>query len=662
MMRSLYSGVAGLKNHQIQMDVIGNNIANVNTIGYKAGRVTFQDSLSQALQNGMGANGTIGGVNPMNVGLGMSVAAIDKIFSQGNLESTNNKLDLAIQGDAFFVLTDGKQEYYSRAGNFTADGAGNLVLANTGYKVKGRMADANGNIAAQTEITDIVLPFGQRAPAKATSTISFAGNLDSNALQTNQELGASFSASARILSNAWSGPITLTAANNELTIQIDNNAGGTVNDTLTLTTGTYNSLSELLAEINTQLSQSHALAGEVSVALEQSGSSEMLSIATVDEGGASTTLGLSGSFTGAGTSLNLSTTGVTGTTAATLLNDLSFVDGVLDAGDEIRINGNNHDGQTVQSVYTYAAGDTVQDLLDALNSAFAGSTVSMSEDGQLTITDAIGGASKTSATLAIFDQSTSNVVTMPGFTVAQEGSDAGSHVNSVTVYDSKGNTHNISVQFSNISSTEEPGLWRWEAVIDEGEITPSAGNRGVIKFNPDGSLAYLEIEDGSPLTFDPGEGGAPMSISFDAGLAGNFDGLTQFSTQNTSLINEQDGYGMGDLYSFSFDETGAITGHFTNGVNQVLAQVAVATFNNASGLEQQGENLFKTGGNSGAAVKGWAGSTIIAEISPGALEMSNVDLVQEFTNMIIAQRGFQANARVITTGDTLLDEVVRLKR
>ncbi len=662
MMRSLFSGVAGLKNHQIQMDVIGNNIANVNTIGYKAGRVTFQDSLSQALQVGMGPNNALGGVNPMNVGLGMSVAAIDKIFTQGNLESTDNKLDLAIQGDAFFVLSNGNQEFYSRAGNFAVDGAGNLVLANTGYRVQGRMADAAGEIASGTAISEIQLPFGQRAPAKATSKISFSGNLDSNSLQTSQVLGASFAQSAQIISDAWSAPITLTAANNELTIEIDNNAGGTVSDTLTLTAGTYNSMSELLAEINTKLSQSHTLAGGVAVELEESGGNEMLKIRTTDRGGASTTLRLSGSFTAAGTSLNLSTTPAAGTTATTELNDLSFIAGVLDAGDEIRINGTNHSGQTVQSVYTYTAGDTVQDLLDALNSAFPGSTVSLTTDGQLSITDAVGGASKTLATLSIFDQATSNVVTLPQFSVTQEGNDAGQHVTSATVYDSKGKTHNVAVQFTNISSTEEPGLWRWEAVIDDGAITPSAGNRGVVKFNPDGSLAYFEVEDGSPLTFEPGDGGAPMSIAFDAGLAGNFDGITQFSTQSTNLINDQDGYGMGDLYNISFDETGTITGHFTNGVNQVLAQVAVATFNNPTGLEQQGENLFAAGGNSGAAVKGWAGSTIIAKIAPGALEMSNVDLVQEFTNMIIAQRGFQANARVITTGDTLLDEVIRLKR
>lgn len=644
------------------MDVIGNNIANVNTVAYKASRVTFQDSLSQVLQNGMGPSSVNGGVNPMNVGLGMTVAAIDKMFTQGNLETTDSELDLAIQGDAFFVLSDGVQEYYSRAGNFQVDGDGNLVLANTGYRVQGRMADSTGNINAATEIGDVTLPFGQKASAKATTTVNFSGNLDASTMQSTQQISSSFVSNAKIVSAAWSAPITLTAANNELTIEIDNNAGSTVSDTLTLDTGTYNSISDLISEINDKIALSHSLAGDTIAEVVEDGSDEMLRISTVDTGGTNTQLTLSGSFTGAGTSLNLSTTTAAGTDTTTELNDLSFIDGLLDDGDQIRINGTSHNGANVSAVYTYAAGDTVQDLIDSLNSAFAGSTVTLNTDGTLRITDAVTGTSETTVSLTIYDQATSNVVAMPEFTVEEEGQEAGEHTASMTVYDSKGNTHNVAVTFSNISTAIEPGLWRWEAVIDDGEITPTGGNRGVIKFNSDGTLAYLEVEDGSPLTFEPGEGAETMSIDLDAGTAGDINGITQLSNPSTNLADQQDGYAMGDLYNISFDETGTITGHFTNGVNQVLAQVAVATFNNASGLELSGENLYQTGGNSGAAVKGWAGSTIIADIVPGSLEMSNVDLVQEFTNMIVAQRGFQANSKVITTVDTLLDEIIRLGR
>ena len=151
-------------------------------------------------------------------------------------------------------------------------------------------------------------------------------------------------------------------------------------------------------------------------------------------------------------------------------------------------------------------------------------------------------------------------------------------------------------------------------------------------------------------------------MDIGAGAANSLTGLTQLKNPTTAVAAEQDGYGLGDLYDISFDQTGKITGHFTNGINQVLAQVALATFQNQAGLEDMGENIFATGNNSGMAVKGWAGSTVSADIAPGNLEMSNVDLAQEFTNMIVAQRGFQANARVITTSDTLLNEIVQLKR
>jgi len=220
----------------------------------------------------------------------------------------------------------------------------------------------------------------------------------------------------------------------------------------------------------------------------------------------------------------------------------------------------------------------------------------------------------------------------------------------------------LQIIFTNISSLTDPDLWRWECSIDNGTIAPTAGNRGYMKFNPDGSLSAIEIEDGMPLTFEPGEGSATMEINFDPGQAGYFNGLTQFNSTTSAVPNMQDGYGMGELYDYSFDETGTITGHFTNGVSQAIAQIAVATVNNPQGFEQVGDNLFQVGANSGMPVRGWAGSTIQTEISPETLEMSNVDLASEFAKMIISQRGFQANSRVITTADTLLNEIVQLKR
>ncbi len=658
MLRSLFSGVSGLRNHQIQMDVIGNNIANVNTIGFKSGRVTFQESLSQALQNGRKPNGNLGGLNPMSVGLGMTVASVDNLFTQGNLERTGNPLDLAIQGNAFFVLNDGTNDYFTRAGNFQVDSAGNLVFGNTGYHVQGRIADSNGKVSSASQVQDIHLPFGQKAAAKATTLVNFSGNLDFDTFQRAQVLSSSYATNANIVGGALTTPVDLTTAN-ELNVTVDNDGGSTISETLTLNPTTYSTVSAIVAAINQQIQSNSALNGEVVAEVVNEGGSDKVSIRTTDKGGSSTSLTLSGSAT---TPLSLSTSTATGTVATTDLKNLDFISDNLSTGDEIRINGTNHNGESISGTYTYTDGDTVQNLLDKMSEVFSDASVSLAADGSLKIEDATAGASNATVSMNFYDKDTSTIAILPTFDITSAGRDADESESSISVYDSKGATHTVTLRFTNNSTTDEPDLWRWEAVVDDGEIVPGSGNRGVVKFNPDGSLAYFQSEDGSPLTFEPGNGATAMSIDIGAGEANSFAGLTQLKNPTTAVATEQDGYGFGDLYDISVDETGNITGHFTNGINQVLAQVALATFQNQAGLEDMGENVFAAGNNSGMAVKGWAGSTISADIAPGHLEMSNVDLAQEFTNMIVAQRGFQANARVITTSDTLLDEIVRLKR
>ncbi|NOY60333.1 MAG: flagellar hook-basal body complex protein [Calditrichaeota bacterium] len=658
MLRSLFSGVSGLRNHQIQMDVIGNNIANVNTIGFKAGRVTFQESLSQALQNGRKPSGNMGGINPMNVGLGMTVASVDHLFTQGNLERTGNPLDLAIQGNAFFVLNDGNNDYFTRAGNFQIDAAGNLVFGNSGYHVQGRMADSNGEISSAAQVQDVRLPFGQKVAAKATTLVNFSGNLNFDTFQRAQTLSSSYATNAKVVGGALTAPLDLTTAN-ELTVTIDDDGGSTISETLTLNPTTYGTVSAVVAAINQQIQSNRALNGEVIAEVVNDGGNEKVSIHTTDKGGSTTTLALSGSAT---TPLSLSTSAVTGTVATTALKDLNFISENLSTGDEIRINGTNHNSESISGTYTYTDGDTVQDLLDKMKEIFSDASVSLAADGTLKIEDAMAGASKTTVSMTFFDKETSTIAIMPTFDITKDGRDAGEHESSISAYDSKGATHTVTLKFTNNSTTDEPDLWRWEAIVDNGEIVPDSGNRGVAKFNPNGSLAYFQSEDGLPLTFEPGNGATTMSITVGAGKANSFSGLTQLKNPTTAVVTEQDGYGLGDLYDISFDTTGKVTGHFTNGVSQVLAQVALATFSNEAGLADVGENMFTVGDNSGMAIKGWAGTTVHADIAAGHLEMSNVDLAQEFTNMIVAQRGFQANARVITTSDTLLDEIVRLKR
>ncbi|UCD94211.1 MAG: flagellar hook-basal body complex protein, partial [Candidatus Zixiibacteriota bacterium] len=184
MMASLFAGVSGLRNHQVKMNVIGNNIANVNTIGFKAGRVTFREALVQTFKGAGRPSAISGGTNPVQLGLGMSVSTIDNLFQQGGLETTGQITDLAIQGSGFFVLSDGTGQYYTRAGAFGFDANSNLVDPSTGLFVQGRMADANGDIPSTATTGNITMPFGQQDPPRATTEIVLGNNLNSVATES----------------------------------------------------------------------------------------------------------------------------------------------------------------------------------------------------------------------------------------------------------------------------------------------------------------------------------------------------------------------------------------------------------------------------------------------------------------------------------------------
>ncbi|MDK2786340.1 MAG: flagellar hook protein FlgE, partial [Thermotoga sp.] len=185
MMRSLYSGITGLKNFQVAMDVVGNNISNVNTVGFKASRVNFETMLAQTIKAGRAPQESVGGTNPMQIGLGSQVASIDKIMTQGSFQNTGVKTDLAIQGDGFFIVSDGNAYYYTRAGAFTLDSNGNLIQTSTGYKVQGWTAVQDPEtgeryIDTNRPIGDLVISAGMTMPAKKTSNVRFEGNLNSN--------------------------------------------------------------------------------------------------------------------------------------------------------------------------------------------------------------------------------------------------------------------------------------------------------------------------------------------------------------------------------------------------------------------------------------------------------------------------------------------------
>lgn len=463
MMRSLYSGVSGMQNHQTRLDVIGNNVANVNTTGFKRGRVNFQDMISQQLSGAARPTTEVGGVNPKEVGLGVMTASIDTIFTQGNLQSTGVSTDVAIQGNGFFILKNGEESFYTRAGAFGLDSEGTLVNPANGMRVQGWMAEElNGemvlNTAGSTE--DIIIPVGTKDPAKATQNVNFACNLNKNTPEILD--GAS---PADIAKGTWATEQKI-----------------------------YDSF----------------------------GNQHMLSV----------------SFT--------------------------------------RVVGNPNQWEV---------------------------TVNVNPDGA-TPTETRVGLGTTDGTENTFLVNFDNNGTL------------------LSVMDSAGNMTNP----------------EGEVILQTSFNVPDA--------NPD--------ENGNPYR---------QTLNINLGTIGSQKNtITQSASQSSTKAFYQDGYTMGYLDNFKIDSTGTITGVYSNGTNRIIGQLALASFTNQGGLEKAGENTYVESNNSGLANIGVSGIAGKGSLLAGSLEMSNVDLTEQFTDMIVTQRGFQASSKTIQTADTLLDTVMNLKR
>ncbi|PZS25853.1 MAG: flagellar hook protein [Pseudonocardiales bacterium] len=392
MLRSLFSGISGLRAHQQMMDVTGNNIANVNTAGFKGSSAVFEDTLSQMLRAAGAPQGGNGGTNPAQVGLGVRMSGITTNFAQGAAQATGRSTDLMIQGDGFFVLKEAGQQLYTRAGAFSFDTDGRLT-APGGAVVQGWTA-VNGVINTNASAADIRLPIGTLLPPKATANVTVGGNLPAD-----------------------------TASVNPL-------------------------------------------------------------------------------------------------------------------------------------------------------------------------------------------------------------------VTSISTYDLQGNQRTLSVSFTKTSTTS------WDVTVTDGVTT-----------SPVQSLTFAA--SGSTPT--------PTSIAFN-GIAVDLSGVTDYAGSSTVAATAQDGSTVGGLQAFTLAPDGTLMGVFSNGLKEPLGQIAMASFNNPPGLEKVGQSFYQSTVNSGTAQLGTAGQGGRGMLASGQLEMSNVDLAQEFTNLIIAQRGFQANSKVIVTSDEILQDLVNLKR
>lgn len=636
------------------MNVIGNNIANVNTIGFKAGRVTFREALVQTFKGAGRPSAISGGTNPIQLGLGMTVSTIDNLFQQGGLETTGQITDLAIQGSGFFILSDNTGRFYTRSGSFGFDANSNLVDPANGLFVQGRMADSEGNIPSTATVGNITMPFGQQDPAKETTRVIMGNNLNSVATDSKATLQSSGTTGiTTVLGTAVDGAggihtlnITGLQATNATWTGTNraNNAGGSPGTPLAgnMTLGslgvtdvsgfsisrdngtqvdvvsglTVNSdVNDLIGAIN-KISGVHAeltAAGEIQLTREKAGQDYNieLSISSIIED-----------------PLGLNTTG----------NIVGVIFGVPDTMTQMIDNGTNHSFECVDS-FNSSTGETSTTYLDIVvdeNTGLATGVSGLGRGGVEVTT--LGGLSAGTARIATADTK---------------------HAMSTTVYDTQGGKHSLTIEFL---KSVEYNKWSWTASFLGNEIITGGGS-GTIEFSPDGSLLSFDYEGGATaLAYDPNNGASPGEISLDAGTSGQFDGVTGFASPHTASILNQNGHGLGNLDKISIDRAGNIFGIFTNGVSRVLAQIILADFNNQAGLLKAGQSLYQSSANSGDPVEGIAGETISGIMSSGALEASSVDIASEFTNMITAQRGFQANARIITTSDNMLDELVNLKR
>ncbi len=526
MMRSMYAGVSGLKTHQIRMDVVGNNIANVNTTGYKGSRATFKEMLNQTLQGAKAPQGNRGGMNPQQVGLGVMLGSIDTNQTQGNLQSTGLGTDLAIQGNGYFVINNGQQNLYTRAGNLTLDEQGNLVNSSNGYIMQGWEADNNGIINSNLAPEGVRIPLGATMNAQATENAFFTGNFNSEAAG-----GATWTATIDVLDSLGS----------------------------THTVGV-----DFVRQV------SAAPTGQA------------------DFGGA---------------------TGIVDATSSAVTPELN--------------------GLTIK--FGADSGAAAAASYDA-----SSNTITVTADW-----DNSGGNQP--AGIADIHNAINTELGLEGFTdtvtMTSGGFDA-------TEFDGAPD-----IVLSAAASND------WDYTVDVTDGTMVSGLTGSINFDTAGVIASGGT---STITFDPTGGAAPgQDVVLD------FNELTQNATASEGTTVQRlyaDGYEMGSLESFSIDNGGVITGSFSNGLTRALGQIAVANFSNPSGLTKQGDTLFAESQNSGMPQIGTAASGGRGKISSGTLEMSNVDLAEQFTDMITTQRGFQANSKIITTADQMLQELVNLKR
>ena len=853
MMRSLWAGVTGLQAHQIAMDVEGNNIANVNTVGYKYNRANFDDLIYQQSRIATSPQNQHGGVNNMEVGLGTQINSTTRIFKQGSLQTTDKQTDIALQGDGFFMVSPdgGKTTYYTRNGDFSRDSEGNFV-DNGGNIVQGWMRDeVTGEIDPTRPLSDIKIPTGLTVPARATTNIALKGNLDSgndvgnkkipiyqldqyhNWADTNKD-GIKTDTERHEENNIGEnrfyvnrqGEQRMTERGADLGV-LFNNAG----DAYNLRTGqgiwvSYADAKTRAMDVGARNDGTFAAPKNLNVNLN--GESIVATVNSVSE--LATAINQRYSKTGVeasvinGNQLVLTNRNNLGTTAASrnikmtvnsgdtiggefvntkiitayqytynktnvsalhtyddaMAREVTTTEDLREAMQKDARLFTNYEGRNVDNANAVAkatdekntadaalaadptnptkiaaAAKAAQTLLDvtdaqakktaldaaktaldaargtpgeaaaqttydtaknAYDAAYAkafknynkndGVEITVNEHGQFQVknpsgdafnsddgdaTDATGGGTTNNADTGMDDHNinlaitgltnaANNVTENVKFTASMaplsgslssgdaarvtDSLNMAAHSSSTDIYDSLGTKHNVKMDFVKRGYTENGGT-EWTMVIQVAEpnqistTEPKNVITGYVRFNPDGSLATYSP---ASITFGAQNGSSiGQHIELKFGTTQTTDGLT--STDNNSSTSDisQDGYASGELHGLRIDGAGTLIGSFTNGRSLGLAQVGVAKFANNQGLAGEGGNLFSRTANSGDPIIGAAQTAGRGKISASSLEMSNVDLSRSLTQLIVVQRGFQANSKTITTSDEMLNTLLQLK-
>ena len=579
MMRSLFSGVSGLKVHQTRMDVIGNNIANINTIGFKSSRTTFSDMLSQLQSSASAPTDGLGGVNAKQIGLGVNVESIDLIFTDSSPQQTGKNTDLALSGNGLFVLRNGNQNYYTRNGAFMFDESGYYVMPGSGLRVQGWNA-VDGEINTNGTPTDVMVEVGKTMEATATTAIDYSGNLNKETLVIDK---ISYVRATGVTDEQVFDRVATGTEDNPLSINVDGE--NVIAATITMRDG----------------STQHVTSGYYEV----------------------------------GKSIPI-------TTLATVYDSLGGrheVTVLLDKDPYSTDTAANTDATETQTgTYYYATNDTVP---GARYIATATGTTDDNGEAYYAYTDANGEKQtvlQSALTSGVSYDNRWRAYLAPG--VGQKGPGAGT-------------------DFKNIVDTTESDGSTMEATMNAtrdtaGEVTSTEVS--YLYFNTTGQFVTNGRSQEAEITFTYGDGNGAGE---NTGVV-SFAGMTQYANSTTTSPTTN-GNTAGILQSLAIDGDGIISGTYTNGLIRQEAQIAVAQFNNSSGLTKVGTTIYQESNNSGLAnIK--TISDFGLNVTASALEMSNVDLATEFSDMIITQRGFQANSKMTTVSDEMLETLVNMKR